>query len=282
MSGAPLLSSASSVESSVLRKNAEPAADVGEETVAWLPGQATGGIRSLVLIWGAAFALSMLLSQADPRLALVAVLAGSVAALSIPGQRPYARLLTVMALAPAAIPGLTVGPWMGAAALIACVGVVGPQPLRQSQSVQLSEPRRHLMRCRRRGDPAAVVVVALPGGRAHALKVARSFRLTDSVEVTRRGRRYEVHCVLDVGDLDRDGVERRVSADIAGGASFGWANFPDDGLTLDYLVGGARGELDDDDPAAARRGRHRGGAPFALAQQGHPAATATQQLMEVR
>jgi nucleoside-diphosphate-sugar epimerase len=85
-------------------------------------------------------------------------------------------------------------------------------------------------------------VVKVPRlARAKLEATLAAFRITDSVAAADGN---EIHAVLDGKNLDRDGLQRRlcqVLADV--GPAFGWATFPDDGITLDGLVEQARGSF---------------------------------------
>jgi hypothetical protein len=115
---------------------------------------------------------------------------------------------------------------------------IAPAPAR----VAVGELDRHLARCRRREEPAEVLVATIRGaGERTRIRVLTCFRLTDSVEARRTRSGVEVVAVFDGGDLDRDALERRLLAAAGGCESrLGWARFPDDGPTLDALLEAAR------------------------------------------
>jgi hypothetical protein len=201
-------------------------------------------VRSLVLVWCATSVTALAVAPTDRRLAIAVVFAGSMAILMVSGLTVIARLVTVVALVPAAVADPVSLLWVGAAALMAFVGVVGAGRARERSS-QLSEPRRHLMRSRRRNEPAAIFVAELSTGRTQgrqARAIAGSSRLTDSVEVARSSRGFTIRGVIDAGNLDRDVVEERVCAAFPE-VRFGWAHFPDEGVTFDYLVEQAQAAL---------------------------------------
>jgi hypothetical protein len=101
----------------------------------------------------------------------------------------------------------------------------------------VGEPERHLMRCRRREEAADVLCAVIADGRdASRARLLGCFRLTDSVEVRRVRHGLELTAVFDAEGLERDALERRLLAATNGHAvRFGWARFPDDGLTLQAL-----------------------------------------------
>jgi len=99
------------------------------------------------------------------------------------------------------------------------------------------ERERHLMRCRRRGERAWVVVARL--GTPAALRpeqILARLRLTDSLSIRRLRDGYEIAGTLDAVNFDREAFERRLRGLAPRGADFGWARFPDDGATLDVLL----------------------------------------------
>jgi hypothetical protein len=108
-----------------------------------------------------------------------------------------------------------------------------------------SDLQRQLMRSRRRGEDAAVLVArskALP--RAATEDLLGTLRATDGFEVATHGPATEIRAVLDASGLDRDAVERRVRSVTADtGTEFGWAQFPGDGVTLNVLIDHARKSL---------------------------------------
>jgi hypothetical protein len=103
--------------------------------------------------------------------------------------------------------------------------------------------QRHLARCRRRGEQASVLVAALAEGAPIRREVTEALRITDSSAVRRVGKRWELHAIFDGDDVQREIVEKRVSAALNRSKPvFGWALFPADGLTLDSLVETARAD----------------------------------------
>ena len=111
------------------------------------------------------------------------------------------------------------------------------------------------MRCRRRQEPASVLVARFVApGRIASGRVLSCFRLTDSVTIARTREGWEVAGVFDQQGFDRDGLERRLLAALDGkAAGVGWARFPEDGLTLELLLEGARAALPAPAPRRFRR-----------------------------
>lgn len=100
--------------------------------------------------------------------------------------------------------------------------------------------QRHIAWCRRREEPAHLLVVPL--GRIdeqETRNLIRSFRSTDTVTLGRNGSKPELIAFLDAHRFVREGLEARL-AERFGVRSFGWATFPEDGLTLKTLLEHAR------------------------------------------
>jgi hypothetical protein len=106
----------------------------------------------------------------------------------------------------------------------------------------VDELELQLMRCRRRGENAWVMVARAPGA-GHIRDLLACLRITDAarVEMTLHGK--ELACVFDAG-LDRDALECRLRGGMqAGDIRFGWSHFPEDGAALDVLLRLARAGL---------------------------------------
>jgi hypothetical protein len=168
---------------------------------------------------------------------VVVVIAAAFAAIVLV-DRPLLGLAVVVGLVPALlVPTAAALVWIAAGAVVAsAVELARPQP-----RPRMDDLRRHISAARRRDERADVVVFALPAGNVadHASLLA-SFRLTDSAALTHGGRSFDVEVVLDHAGLDRDGVERRITSQLATCPLFGWATFPDDGVTLEALLETAR------------------------------------------
>ena len=117
--------------------------------------------------------------------------------------------------------------------------------MRNRASLSADELERHIMRCRRRQEPASLLVVRVAApGRIGPGRLRACFRLTDSVAITRTRYGYELVGVFDEDRLDRDALEFRLRTALDGMATcLSWARFPDDGVTLEALVDGARAAL---------------------------------------
>jgi len=177
-------------------------------------------------------------SEVDPATVSAGVLAG---------RWPVgARLLppVVIASAPLLVLEPAAMPWLLAGALgwIA----TGTAVRRFTAAPQLDAIQRHIMWCRRRGERANVLVVAIePGTPRSVAALLGVTRATDTFAVHRTMRGVEVHGLLDGEALDRVAVERRLAGRLGPNATcaFGWAVFPDDGFTLDVLFEVARSAL---------------------------------------
>lgn len=125
-------------------------------------------------------------------------------------------------------------PWVLASAAI------GARPLlmRGRPGPLAHDLERHLAWARRRADSCDLLVVE--GCPADA-GLPAVLRTTDSAELTVIGiNRTEVRVLLDdVGEC-REVVERRLAGRATPGATFGWARFPDDGVTVEALIHQAR------------------------------------------
>jgi hypothetical protein len=157
-----------------------------------------------------------------------------------------ARLLTPLMLASA--PLLLIEPEMMPWALAGALGLIatGTVVRRSPRIPQVDAIQRHMMWCRRRGEPANVLVIAIePGTPRSSSALLAATRATDTFVVHRSMRGVEVHGLLDGGELDRMAVERRLAERLGPNAAcaFGWAVFPDDGFTLDVLLDVARSSL---------------------------------------
>jgi hypothetical protein len=117
--------------------------------------------------------------------------------------------------------------------------------MRKRSTLVADELERHIMRCRRRQEPASVLVARFVApGRIATRRVLSCFRLTDSVTIARTRDGWEVAGVFDQDGFDRGGLERRLRAALDGTTpGVGWARFPEDGVTLELLLEGARAAL---------------------------------------
>ncbi len=199
------------------------------------------------LVWAAtAIAALVLAAAVAPWAAIAAAGVGAlVAGVALRG-RPGPLALTVAALVPVAL-GATAPAWLWvfAGGLVALAVSRGGRVV----AVHMNDLERHLSWSRRRAERATVLVARLgPNDVEDPVALVESFRITDSVSLRRTPRGYDLHAVLDEKELDREAVERRIT-DLTGpvGAApphYGWATFPDDGVTLDILLDLARRGVD--------------------------------------
>lgn len=117
--------------------------------------------------------------------------------------------------------------------------------MRKRAGFTTDELERHIMRCRRRQEPASVLVLRIVApARTGPAKLRACFRLTDSVAIARTRDGYELAGVFDEDEFDREALEWRLREALGGAAAcVSWARFPDDGLTLEILLEGARAAL---------------------------------------
>lgn len=195
------------------------------------------------VIWFATCAAALAAGELTRNAAIVIVLGGAAFALTSLRGSMLSRLLTAAALAPGAIApsalagafaGLT---WVLAGALVAAVAASrgGPIVLRSH------DLKRHIDWCRRRQEPAHVLVMSFAErDLTRPSTLMESFRLTDSVALTSRHGTCELQAVIDDHDFSRPGLERRLTDQIGTAVKLGWATFPVDGVTLNVLTGAAR------------------------------------------
>jgi hypothetical protein len=189
--------------------------------------------------WAGASATAILATVVLSPLAGDAVAAvAAIFAVTALRDRPVLCLAVVLALVPALVVATSAAlAWIAAGSLIAFAVGLDEQP----GSVPMDDLRRHLSAARRRHERADVVVFTLA-----ALDVAArasflgSFRLTDSASVQRVKGCDEVVMALDHAGLERASVERRIATHFRMWPRFGWATFPDDGVTLEAVVETAR------------------------------------------
>jgi hypothetical protein len=144
-----------------------------------------------------------------------------------------------LAVGTASLGTILVSPLAGAAvvAVAASFAVAGAPQL----ALPTDDLQRHISAARRRREPADVVVITLPrADPADLAALPRSLRLTDSTSVELAGDSLEIQMGLDRAGLDRAGFERRIATELRRPAQFGWATFPDDGVTVDAVVEAAR------------------------------------------
>lgn len=192
------------------------------------------------LVWLVAMVGASALGSRDPRAALLISALGVIAAVATLRGPLGARSVTALAMIPGAMPSAPAWVWVlagGAVALLVSVRG-GPVELR-SHDLQ-----RHLDWCRRRQENAHVLVMRFSLREVpKPSRLLDSFRTTDSIALHYSHGTCELQAVLDDSGFSREGVERRVSDYADGNFRFGWAQFPDSGVTLDSLIDTARTDL---------------------------------------
>ena len=204
------------------------------------------------LVWLATAAIALLGSLVVGKVALPIAAAGAAVALTMLDAPLPTRLLTGLAMAPVAfIDSSPPWAWAGAAAMIGLATALYPLELAGQLEVN-GDLQRHLAWFRRREEPAHLLLVPVAGIDEQELSSAlESFRITDSVSLGRGGGGSELYALLDAHGFVREGLERRL-AERLDGRRFGWATFPEDGVTLQTLVDHARDAMRDREQRAAR------------------------------
>jgi hypothetical protein len=189
------------------------------------------------LLW-ATVALVALVAplSAVGHLALAA--AAALTAVTLP-QPPRVRLATALAMVPVAFDNAPAWSFVLAGGLLAAL-VARRQP--SAEATPLALIQRHLEWCRRRDEPAHLLWVHAPGiERAVAAAALEAFRVTDHVALLEDEDGYaEIVAMMDHTSFERSGVERRLRSQLGDEPGFGWATFPDDGVTLEALFEHAR------------------------------------------
>ncbi|HEX7244238.1 MAG TPA: hypothetical protein VF245_01575 [Solirubrobacterales bacterium] len=152
---------------------------------------------------------------------------------------PWLALLWLVAASIAALAGAPVWAFVVAGGLLVAVLARRGKPPVPSR---LEHIQRHLEWCRRRGEAAHLLWVHAPRlDRATATAALDAFRVTDNVALLHEESGHEeIVAMVDDSNFERDGLERRLRAEVGEGAGFGWAEFPEDGVTLEALFRQAR------------------------------------------
>jgi len=213
-------------------------------------GNLLGAVAVTMLIWLAACALAILVSGAGPvAAALPAALALGATAIGLLWPR-IRRLAAPAALVAAALEPSEVLPWTVAAV---CLSYAVEQRAAAISVPDMDALERCLERCRRRGDPATVLVLDVASDAVAVRNLFRTVRVTDSFVVRRFRGRFEVYGLLEECDVARPSIEARLASSLHGVTPrFGWASYPVDGLTLDALLEHARTSLAGEPDRGAR------------------------------
>ena len=193
--------------------------------------------RAPALLWLIfAFAGSIVALPSAGCLVLAAV--GVACALSLP-QEPRVRFVTAIAMTPIAIVDAPTWTFVVAGGLLFVALAQSPIA---AVPARLELIQRHLEWCRRRGEPAHLLWVHAPHvDRETATAALGAFRVTDNAALLHEDDGHEeIVAMVDDASFARDGLERRLRAEVGEGAGFGWAIFPEDGVTLEALFRHAR------------------------------------------
>jgi hypothetical protein len=194
-------------------------------------------MRAPALLW-TAVALTVSLVPVSPagHIAFAATAALCVGILPRPA---LVRLTSALAMIPIAIADAPTWSFVAAGGLLATVLA---QPAADALPAPLEQIQRHLEWCRRRGEAAHLLWVHAPHvDRDTATAALDAFRVTDNPALLHEGdEREEIVAMVDHASFERDGLERRLRAHVGEAAGFGWATFPEDGVTLEALFQRAR------------------------------------------
>jgi hypothetical protein len=194
-------------------------------------------------VWLGALAVALTVEQVVNDAVIPVAAAGAVVALGLVDAPLPSRVLTAAAMLPLALLDSTPDwAWVaGAATLGLATALVPRQTVAQPEAD--GDLRRHLAWCRRREEPAHLLLVPLAGIDEQAMSsLLESFRITDSVTLGRGAGGSELYALLDAHGFVREGLERRLEERFEGGR-FGWATFPEEGVTLQTLIEHARNAM---------------------------------------
>ena len=194
------------------------------------------------LLWLGTIGVALLASLAVADASVPVAAGAAVVALSLLKGPIAGRLLTVVAMVPIAF--VETSPdwaWVAAGAALGLATSFFPRG--QAQTEPNGDLQRHLAWCRRREEPAHLLVAPLEGIDELAVRsLLESFRITDSVTLGRSTGGSELYALLDAHGFMREGLEGRLAETFAG-RNFGWATFPEDGVTLQTLIEHSRGSM---------------------------------------
>ena len=192
------------------------------------------------LVWLVAMGIAAPIAPYSPAAAATVAAIGVLVAVGVLRGSLAVRALTAVAMLPGASPEAPAWTWVLSGGLVALlVSARGGPVILRTHDLQ-----RHLDWCRRREEKAHVLVMRFSlRDVPKPARVLDSFRTTDSIAIHLGQGVCEVQAVLDDQGFSREGVERRIIEDNDASFRFGWASFPDDGVTLDSLMETARAEL---------------------------------------
>lgn len=190
------------------------------------------------IVWLAAIVAAALASLlGDGAEILVVALGAVVALLALDAPLP-ARLLTAAAMAPAALHGSAEAwMWIGSGVCVGLATSFARLVPKTASSGSQGDLQRHLEWCRRREEPAHLLVVPFTSAEVpDPFRLLECFRVTDSVVLSRSTEGFELHALLDDKGFVREGLEIRLSEWCGDRKNFGWATFPEDGVTIQALL----------------------------------------------
>jgi hypothetical protein len=192
---------------------------------------------SPVLLWLSAGLIATLSTTSSVGHILIAT-AAAACALLLP-QPTLVRIATALAMLPTAFVDAPAWTYIVAGGLLA--SVLG-RPARGGVPAPMEQIQRHLEWCRRRGEPGHLLWVHAPDiDRETATAALGSFRLTDSAALLHEAdEQEEIVAMLDHASFEPGGLEQRLRAYVGEDAGFGWATFPEDGVTVEALFQHAR------------------------------------------
>lgn len=204
-------------------------------------GQRLGDAARLVPVWLSAAAAAVLLSGAGAAAAVLpAAIAFAFAGIGLRWAISSGAAAASALAAAAALDPARAFPWYCAAV---CLSIVLGDRARGVEERGLDELDRLLERCRRSGEPATALLLQVEADATALRNLLRSTRVTDSLVVRGSRSRREVYGLFAGGGPIRGKVETRFVEALDREAAFGWASYPDDGLTLDALLDHARASL---------------------------------------
>ncbi len=164
--------------------------------------------------------------------------AAALCVISLP-QTTLVRAASAAAMIPIAFADAPTWSFVVAGSVLAAVLA---RPVRETVPVPLEKIQRHIEWCRRRNESAHLLWVHVPhADREVAIGALDAFRVTDSVALLHEGNECEeIVAMVDHASFERTGLERRLRAQVGEAAGFGWAIFPEDGVTVEALFRHAR------------------------------------------
>jgi hypothetical protein len=205
------------------------------------------------VIWGVTALTVLTFAPAGSSGARGVAAAAAVVAVLVLRRNPRQALLTLLSLAPFVSAG-------GARSAAWALGAVGLTLAIRGPGVHAfarADLHRHLAAARRREVACDMLVIRPLGGPSgdRLARILRVLRATDSAELRPLGLTGRELQVLfeDVGSA-REAVEERLDSRAGGGMAFGWARFPDDGLTVEVLAKHAGARTTAQDSSTNRQG----------------------------